>query len=83
MKFPLIDQGPRSADVFANCESTLLKVSAADFEKLTREAPDLAAPILFAVGKTLTARIRADNKRYHDSVTLLATPIEKRAGDLH
>ncbi|MDB6124000.1 MAG: cAMP-binding protein [Pedosphaera sp.] len=67
----LIDQGPRSADVFANYESTLLKVSASDFEKLTCEAPDLAAPILFAIGKTLTGRIRADNKRYHDSVTLL------------
>jgi hypothetical protein len=30
--------------------------------------PTLAAPFLFAIGKTLTARIRADNKRYRDSV---------------
>jgi CRP/FNR family transcriptional regulator, cyclic AMP receptor protein len=64
----LFDQGPRAADVVSNYESTVLKISAADFEKLTYDAPDLIAPILFAIGKTLTARIRADNKRYHDSI---------------
>ena len=64
----LFDHGPRSADVVANVDAILLKISATTFQKLVNEAPDLAAPFLFAVGKTLTARIRADNKRYHDSV---------------
>ena len=64
----LFDRGPRSADVVSNKESVLLKVSAESFEKLQNGAPELAAPFLFAIAKTLTARIRADNKRYRDSV---------------
>jgi CRP-like cAMP-binding protein len=59
----LFDQGPRSADVVANVDSTLLRMSAAAFERLTREAPSLAAPFLQATARTLSARIRADNKR--------------------
>ena len=65
----LFDHGPRSADVVANKDSVLLKISADAFEKLRTEAPDLAAPFLFGICRTLTARIRADNKRYRDSVS--------------
>ncbi len=65
----LFDQGPRSADVIANNECVLLKISAAAFHKLATDAPDLATPFLLAIGKTLTSRIRADNKRFKDSVT--------------
>jgi len=65
----LFDQGPRSADVLANRDSILLKVSSEAFDKLRREAPELCAPILFAISRTLAARIRADNKRIKDSVT--------------
>ena len=64
----LFDRGPRSADVIANSDATLLKISANNFEKLAKESPELAAPFLMAVGKTLTSRIRADNKRYTDTV---------------
>jgi hypothetical protein len=64
----LFDQGPRSADVVANKDSILLKISSEAFDKLRREAPELSAPILFAISKTLAARIRADNKRTKDSV---------------
>lgn len=66
----LFDQGPRSADVVANTDAQLLKIGAAGFRSLVNEAPDLAAPFLYAVGKTLTARVRADNKRYRDSMNL-------------
>jgi len=66
----LFDHGPRSADVLANQDSVLLKISAAAFHKLAAESPDLATPFMLAVGKTLTSRIRADNKRYKDSVSL-------------
>ncbi len=65
----LFDHGPRSADVVANSESVLLKISASAFHKLSAECPDLATPFLLAIGKTLTSRIRADNKRYKDSVS--------------
>jgi CRP-like cAMP-binding protein len=59
----LFDHGPRSADVVANMDSTLLKISAVNFNRLTREAPALATPFLQATARTLSARIRADNKR--------------------
>src|ERR1019366_4874749 len=64
----LFDHGPRSADVVANSDSLLVKISAAAFEKLAKEAPEIATPLLRAVGRTLSARIRTDNKRYGDSV---------------
>lgn len=65
----LFDHGPRSADVVANKDSVLLKISAASFEKLFHLAPELAAPFLLSISKTLAARIRADNKRFKESVS--------------
>ena len=62
----IFDHGERSADVIANMDSKLLKVSSEAFDRLIEEAPELAAPILHAIGKTLAARIRADNKRFKD-----------------
>ena len=64
----LFDHGPRSADVIANVDSTVLKISDVAFDRLTREAPALATPFLQATARTLAARIRADNKRL-DRVT--------------
>ena len=64
----LFDHGPRSADVVANTDSLVVKISAASFEKLAQAAPEIATPFLRAVGSTLSARIRTDNKRYGDSV---------------
>ncbi|MDX1950874.1 MAG: cyclic nucleotide-binding domain-containing protein [Verrucomicrobiota bacterium] len=65
----LFDHGPRSADVIANENSSLLKISVSNFQRLVNEAPELAAPFLLGIGKTLTGRIRADNKRFKDSVS--------------
>jgi hypothetical protein len=59
----LFDHGPRSADVLANVDSTLFKLSSGSFTRLTREMPALATPFLQATARTLAARIRADNKR--------------------
>jgi len=64
----LFDQGPRSADVVANANSVVVKISARAFNELAKAAPEIATPFLLAIGRTLTARIRADNKRYGDSV---------------
>ena len=61
----LFDHGPRSADIVANTDSTVLRISVAAFDRLTREAPALATPFLRATAKTLSARIRADNKRFN------------------
>ncbi len=65
----LFDKGPRSADVLANKDSVLLKMGSHAFEKLRLQAPELAAPMLFAISRTLASRIRADNKRIKDTVT--------------
>jgi CRP/FNR family cyclic AMP-dependent transcriptional regulator len=69
----LFDHGPRSADAIATLDCTLLKISAAEFEKFVYETPDLAAPFLLALAKTLTTRIRADNRRYRDSISFIRT----------
>lgn len=66
----LFDHGPRSADVIANTDCLLLKVSVGAFQKLANEFPDLTSPFLLAMGKTMTGRIRAGNKRYSEFVTL-------------
>jgi hypothetical protein len=59
----LFDHGPRSADVLANVDSLLLRLSSVSFERLAKEAPSLATPFLQATSRTLASRIRADNKR--------------------
>ena len=59
----LFDRGPRSADVVANSDSFLFKMSVSNFERLLCDAPALATPFLQASARTLSARIRADNKR--------------------
>lgn len=64
----IIDEGPRSADVVANLESVLLKISAGALKRLFQEAPALAAPFLLALSKTITGRVRTLTKRYEDSI---------------
>src|SRR5437899_4172899 len=64
----LFDHGPRSADVVANSDALLLKISSDAFNNLAKAAPEIATPFLLAIGRTLTARIRPDNKRYGDTV---------------
>jgi CRP-like cAMP-binding protein len=66
----LLDHGPRSADVLTNQDSVLLKISAAAFDKLRREAPALAAPFLFTVSRLVAGRLRNLNQRYQDSIHL-------------
>jgi hypothetical protein len=66
----LFDDGPRSADVLANVDSTLLKISAVKFDELCAKFPDLATPLLLSLGKTLTGRIRNDNRRLGELVSL-------------
>ena len=64
----LFDHGPRSADVVANADSLVLKISSSSIEQLSKAAPELATPFLRNIGQTLSARIRADNKRLRDTV---------------
>ena len=64
----VLDEGPRSADVIANVESVLLKISSTALKRLFQEAPALAAPFLLALNKIIAARFRTLTKRYEDSI---------------
>lgn len=57
------------ADVITNTESVLLRISLNALERMRKDAPDLAAAFLYAVGKSLTAQIREWSKRYRASLT--------------
>ena len=54
----------------ANVDSVLLRMSASSFQQLMTEQPELAAPFLTSIGKSMAARIRADNKRYRESISI-------------
>ncbi|HEX3624201.1 MAG TPA: cyclic nucleotide-binding domain-containing protein [Verrucomicrobiae bacterium] len=69
----MFDNGPRSADVVANLDSSLIKISSSNFYRLIREAPALATPFLQATARTLASRIRADNKRINQISEQFAT----------
>jgi CRP/FNR family transcriptional regulator, cyclic AMP receptor protein len=69
----VIDESSRSADVVANVESILLKISADALKHLFKEAPALAAPFLLGLSKTITSRVRAMTKRYEDSILFART----------
>jgi hypothetical protein len=66
----LFDNGPRSTDVIANQDSVLLRASCEAFQKMLNEAPEVAAPLFWAICKTLAARVRADNKRFKESIDI-------------
>ena len=69
----LLDQGPRSADVIANKDSVLLKLSSASFERLVSEAPALSVPFLLALSRAVVFRIRRVTKKYEDSIRFIRT----------
>jgi CRP-like cAMP-binding protein len=69
----LLDHGPRSADVIANKDSVLLKLSSAAFERLVREAPSLGVPLVLALSRAVVDRIRRITNRYEDSIRFIRT----------
>jgi CRP/FNR family cyclic AMP-dependent transcriptional regulator len=73
----VVDESSRSADVVANLETVLLKISAGALKRLFQEAPALAAPFLMALSKTITARVRTLTKRYEDSILFARTANQK------
>jgi len=60
----LLTQGGRSADVTAKSNCTLMKLSAAALEEISRQHADIAAHFLRSLDQALTERIRADNQRF-------------------
>lgn len=64
----ILDQGPRSAEVVANNDSILLKISTLAFERCLAEAPALAAPFLYNLSRSVAGRVRILTKKYLDSI---------------
>jgi CRP-like cAMP-binding protein len=69
----ILDEGPRSADVIANVDAVLLKISAINFHRMIQEAPALAAPFLAALSRSISGRIRTLTRKYQDSIHLSRT----------
>jgi len=74
----LLDAGPRSADVIANSDSRLLKISSASFARVMGEAPALAASFLYGLSQSIGARVRVLTKKYQDSIQF-----SRLAGTVH
>ena len=67
----LFDDGPRSADVIANEDSVLLKITESTFDALTQKMPEVATPLLMALGRSMAGRIRADNERHKQDLLVM------------
>ena len=66
----LVDEGPRSADVEAVEDCTLLQIPQSVIRALAGVYPSAAFKLLVAVGRVLVARMRRGNQKYIDSLLL-------------
>jgi signal-transduction protein with cAMP-binding, CBS, and nucleotidyltransferase domain len=64
----LFDEGPRTANVMTNKDSTFLKISKSNFNKLVHDHPGVAAAFLTALARFMAARLRSTNKMYSASL---------------
>jgi CRP/FNR family transcriptional regulator, cyclic AMP receptor protein len=60
----LLDNGPRSADVVANSDCVLLKLSKQNLENIISQEPEVASRFLMAMNRFLGSRIRATTERF-------------------
>lgn len=66
----LVDSGPRSADVIAISDVSLLKITQAVISALAGVYPSAAFKLLIATGRHMVARLRQANQRYVDTLLL-------------
>lgn len=66
----LVDCGPRSADVIALTDVSLLKITQAVISALAGVYPSAAFKLLIATGRSMVARLRLANQRYVDTLLL-------------
>jgi CRP/FNR family transcriptional regulator, cyclic AMP receptor protein len=64
----LFYDAPRSADVVANCDCRLLKITRQNFDALLQQRPDICALFLRAVIRVVAMRLRSMDKKYADSM---------------
>jgi CRP-like cAMP-binding protein len=66
----LFDKGPHAADVIANQDSVLVKISAEALANFGKEAPTAASELLLGLVRVMAGRVRTLTRRYEDSVHL-------------
>lgn len=66
----LFDEGQRSADVIANRDCVLLKITKQAFDDLIVEHPAIGALFLRAMMRVVVGRVRKMDKKYVDSMLL-------------
>lgn len=66
----LIDELPRSADVDAITDCTLVRVPAAVMRALASVHPMAAYKLFMSIAKGVVARVRESNKRYVDTLMM-------------
>ena len=64
----LVDEGPRSADVQALSDCTLLRITQAVISAVAGVYPTAAFKFLIAIGRIMVGRLRKSNQRYVDSL---------------
>ncbi len=64
----LLDHGACSADIIANADSVVLKLSAESFQRLMTESPKVALDFLYGLARSTGGKVRALTKRYQDSI---------------
>ncbi len=64
----LVDEGPRSADVEAVSDCTLLRITAGSLRALAGVYPSAGFKILIAIGRVMVERMRGANQKYIDSL---------------
>lgn len=64
----LVDEGPRSADVEAVEDCTLLRVTAGAVRALAGVYPTAGFKLLIAIGRVMVERMRRANQKYIDSL---------------
>ncbi|MBK9139998.1 MAG: cyclic nucleotide-binding domain-containing protein [Verrucomicrobia bacterium] len=74
----LLAETPRASDVFAGEDSTLVRMSAAAFRALTKEAPALAAPLLLSIGRMVSVRALEMGKRYEAAIRSARILVDSR-----
>ena len=67
----LFDQGKRSADIVANGDGVLLRLSLDVMQRMVDKQPEVVVPFLVEVAKKMAERIRADNERHKKDTILM------------
>ena len=66
----LFDKGPHAADVLANEDSVLAKITVSAVARICVEAPDVALPMVLGLINVVAGRVRTLTKRYEDSAQI-------------